>query len=539
MSRFNVPPAPPVSTVHTHQGGAGFERTDPRDELFLLAVTNAVGVDTFYEAADVRDKRFVDLIRQVTSSDPTWVRSFAAWLRQTGNMRTAPVILAAEYVAAGGPHGRSLVDSVLVRADEPAELLSYWRLKHGRSIPLPIKRGVADACVRLYTEKALLKWDGRDKEMRFGDVIEIVHPSPRDDRQSALFRHAIDRRHNRKDAVDETIVLPTLARDKALMAVPPEARRARLADVLAARWSWERLAGWLPGGMDAEAWEAVIPSMGVAALIKNLRNFDQAGIGTGAVATVIAKLTSPVDIRESRQFPIRYLTAWKNTKSMRWGYPLEEAVRLSTDNVPALPGRSLILIDVSPSMVDDLLSKQTWYARKPEGNPARPLRYEAAAVFGLALAQRAQAADVWLFDFAAEEFAFPKSGSVLRSVEEIGRRAEHGNGTDTLGALLSAYRPGVHDRVVILTDEQTGVGAPQYHGHQSRAGYGYVGDPDVWRQALDNVKIPVTTFNLAGYSIGHTPQWRNWYTIGGLTDACFALLPAIERRTQNVWPWQA
>jgi hypothetical protein len=26
--------------------------------------------------------------------------------------------------------------------------------------------------------------------------------------------------------------------------------------------SWERLSGWLLGGMDAEAWESVIPSMG-------------------------------------------------------------------------------------------------------------------------------------------------------------------------------------------------------------------------------------------------------------------------------------
>ena len=33
--------------------------------------------------------------------------------------------------------------------------------------------------------------------------------------------------------------------------------------------------------MDAEAWEAVIPSMGVMALVRNLRNFDQAGIARG------------------------------------------------------------------------------------------------------------------------------------------------------------------------------------------------------------------------------------------------------------------
>ena len=41
--------------------------------------------------------------------------------------------------------------SVLQRADEPGELLAYWLAAHGRAVPKPVKRGVADAAVRLYT----------------------------------------------------------------------------------------------------------------------------------------------------------------------------------------------------------------------------------------------------------------------------------------------------------------------------------------------------------------------------------------------------
>ena len=38
----------------THEGGVGYAR-DPESELFLLAATNMVGEDTFYErAADAR-----------------------------------------------------------------------------------------------------------------------------------------------------------------------------------------------------------------------------------------------------------------------------------------------------------------------------------------------------------------------------------------------------------------------------------------------------------------------------------------------------
>ena len=81
---------------------------------------------TFYETAGKRDERFVELIHKVTRNDPEWVQRFVPWLRNEGNMRTAAVVVAAEYVAAGGPEGRKVIASAVARADEPAEILAYW-----------------------------------------------------------------------------------------------------------------------------------------------------------------------------------------------------------------------------------------------------------------------------------------------------------------------------------------------------------------------------------------------------------------------------
>ena len=50
---------------------------DAESELFLLAATNMVGEDTFYERAADRDDRFVDLVRHV---DPPPTRAFVAGL---------------------------------------------------------------------------------------------------------------------------------------------------------------------------------------------------------------------------------------------------------------------------------------------------------------------------------------------------------------------------------------------------------------------------------------------------------------------------
>src|SRR4051812_4150477 len=96
----------------TAEGGAGFAR-DEKSELYLLAVTNMVSENTFYENGKDRDSRFESLIAAVTKADPSWIARFVPFLRNTMNMRSASLVLAAEYVRAGGPNGRKVIDSAL------------------------------------------------------------------------------------------------------------------------------------------------------------------------------------------------------------------------------------------------------------------------------------------------------------------------------------------------------------------------------------------------------------------------------------------
>src|SRR2546427_4954473 len=143
----------------THEGGVAYAR-DSESDLFLLAATNMVGEDSFYERAAARDARFVALVHEVTGANPSFVAAFVPYLRASMLMRTAAIVMAAEYVAAGGANGRRVIAGALQRADEPAEMLGYWLTMHGRNIPMPVKRGIADAVVRLYTERAALRYDG-------------------------------------------------------------------------------------------------------------------------------------------------------------------------------------------------------------------------------------------------------------------------------------------------------------------------------------------------------------------------------------------
>jgi hypothetical protein len=505
----------------THEGGAAYAR-DAESDLFLLAATNMVGEDSFYERAAARDARFVALVHEVTAANPSFVAGFVPYLRASMLMRTAAIVMAAEYVAGGGAHGRPVIAGALQRADEPAEMLGYWLTMHGRNIPMPVKRGIADAVVRLYTERAALRYDGLSRQIRMADVIELTHPAPRDAGQSALFQWLLDRRHH-DDALADAANLPILHAAAELDAIAVDARRAALrergSDALArAGFSWERLSGWLPGGMDTEAWEAVLPSMGVMALVRNLRNFDEAGVSDAVAEQVAAKVSDPQQVARSRMFPFRFWAAYKHTASLRWAHALEKALTASLANIPALPGRTLILVDRSPSMFPG-------YFFSTANKSDIPLA-DQAAVFGAAVALRADDPTLVEFGGQSKPVAVAKGGSVLRLIEQFTQI----DGTDIPSAIQRHFAG--HDRVIVITDEQT---RPGYLPSNMRM---HGGMPETAIDALVPANVPLYMWNFAGYKMGATASGsRNRHTFGGLTDQAFRLIPLLESGRDGVWPF--
>lgn len=543
MSKFNtagVRPAvhSPISSettpsTRTFEGGSGYVR-DLHSELYLLAVANMVGENTFYEKAGSRDARYEQLVQAAALDDPKWTLEFLRWLRLGANMRSAAVVGAAHFVKArldladdkpddnAKNTSRLVIDAVLQRADEPGEFLAYWQATFGgKKFPYVVMKGIGDAVNRLYTERALLKYDSPERGWRFGDVIDICHPKPRVDtdglepdererqlaRKTALFRHALDRRHGRGQEIPP--ILTVLTKRAELMAAAPATRRALLdpATLRSAGMTWEAVSGWLQGPMDAAAWEAIIPSMGVMALARNLRNFDQAGVSNAVAEQVAAKLADPEEVRASRQFPFRFLSAYKAAPSLRWAWPLEQALNHSLSNVPELRGRTLVLVDRSGSMFYDRVSAKSDLTRA-----------EAAAVFGTALAMRSEQADLVQYDDRSAAVPFVKGESLLPIVKD---RFAGGGGTATWAAVRNHYRG--HDRVVIVTDEQS---------HDS---YGREYHPGGFSK-----DVPIYIWNLAGYRVGTMPSGSgNNHVFGGLTDAAFRMIPLLESGRDGSWPWVA
>lgn len=534
----------------TYEGAPAYERDD-KSALFMLAVVNMVGENTFYESARDRDSRFADLCQKVALADPNWMVNFITWLRRTANMRSASGVAAMEMARAWQQHAkndpssetasekrdmvtgtawrdrdfnargpvRQAIYRAASRPDEPGEMLGYWLQKYGRTVPKSVKRGLGDAALKLYHENAALKYDTRVNAVRFADVLEMCHPRTDNDAQAALFEYLIDRRHDREMRIGQATYLHTITRNIALRRLADEGGHPEvLLDrdrLRAAGMTWEdalSLTGKYANLDQKDVWEAMIPSMGYMALLRNLHNFDKAEISEQAAQAVCRRLSDREAVANSRQFPYRFLSAYLNVDSNRWSTALDEALQYSVQNIPSLPGSTLVLVDTSDSM------------NAPLSQRSKISRMMAGALLGVAFAHRNENVSLYGFANGVRPFlhTVPPGSSVLRVCERFVRRGgEDGHGTRIAESIRKTFNG--HDRVIVITDMQT------------------FGRDHYWTGNVTDAvpkETPLFVFNTAGYAATPMQTGPNRHELGGLTDAAFKMIPLLEAGTDAGWPWE-
>lgn len=525
----------PVTTTGaatTALGASGFSRS-PLSDLYLLSVSNLVTDEMFHEGKDPRNERYVDLLRQTALLEQENVTEMLPWLRSDGYMRSASVLGAAEVAKTLCDQHRyegveDMVDGVLQRADEPGEFLAYWFSIAGKAWPkryLPVKRALKRAVVRLYTEFSYAKWDKPNRDYRFADIIDIVHPAPKAQWQSDLFRYILDRRHGRTGTVTDAMGMTYSAKQwRQIAGVTPGNPVLLQPDFIRdAGLTWENILSALGSKMDKKLlWEAATHIMAPGALLKNLRNFDENGISDEAADRVSAVLTNGDRVRGAKVFPYQFLSAYRAAPSLRWGHVLERGLAASLENVPVLKGKTLILVDRSPSMFPGHS-----FSTPHKGQITLA---DQAALFGTSLAVKAQDATLVEFGGKSNRVNVPRGASVLKTVDSF---TPGGISYTDIPAAVQANFTSEYNRVVIITDEQSRPG--HFVQHTSRG----------WRTdetRIDDLipaNVPVYMWNMAGYSASVLEtSGTNRHSFGGLSDASFGLFEALENRKNAPWPWR-
>jgi 60 kDa SS-A/Ro ribonucleoprotein len=428
--------------LRTHEGAPACPLT-PEQQLRRTALCCLLWEKQFYEDGREIATRLRELVPQVAAEK---VAALAIEAREQMKLRHLPLLLVRE-MARTGTH-RALVAATLTRviqrADELSEFVAIYWADGRQPLSGQVKKGLASAFCK-FDEYALAKYN-RDSSVRLRDVLFLSHARPVDQTQAELWKRLAQNELATPDTWE--VSLSSVGRDAPDAETKQHQKRA----------AWERLL--------AER------KLGALALLRNLRNLQQARVSEEMVLDALAEL------RTERVLPFRFLAAAR--VAPQWEQALESAMFRALEGQEAkLSGRTILLVDVSGSM-DDPLSRNSEMCRTD-------------AAYGLAILLREMAEEVVIFTFSNTTVRIPnRRGMALRDA----MAASQPHSGTYLGAAIEQIEAEFndnYDRLIVITDEQSHdrVPAPRGKGYivnvasnKSGVGYGPWVHIDGWSEAI-------------------------------------------------------
>ena len=349
---------------------------------------------------------------------PKQLAALAVEARTQFNLRHAPLLLLTVLARTGS--GTSIlsetIPQVVKRADELSELIALYWKDGKKPIAAQMKKGLAKA-IHNFDKYQLAKYN-RDGAVKLRDVLFLVHAKPEGEEQTAMF----------KALAENTLEAPD---------------------------TWEVA---LSAGADKkETFERLIAEnkLGYLALLRNVRNMASVGVDTQTVRKALKDAKGFKNV-----LPFRFVAAARAVP--QWEGLIDEALMRKIDEMQSLKGTTVVLVDVSGSMDDKLSGKSDMK------------RIDAAAA--LASVIKSDELRVFTFSHNVVEVA-PRRG--MAGVDAVIQSQLHG-GTYLAQALQIVNRMVKHDRIIVITDEQShdGAVAPKGKGYMinvasNKNGVGY------------------------------------------------------------------
>lgn len=430
MAKFNNT----ISDRTVNKDGYPAYKMNDKEKLVSMVLTSFFNEEKFYGD---NSKELTETLKTVIKKDAKFVSNLAVFARKKFNMRTVSHVLTAflAHEPNGKQYVRETVKNVVVRGDDVTEIMAFYLNTFGKPVPNSLKKGIGDAMKR-FGEYTLAKYKGDGKSVKMRDLLCLCRPKPMSKEQEAMWKRCLE-------------------------------------DKLETPYTWETELS--ANGNNKATWEKLISSkkVGYMALLRNLRNILNAKPDN--VDDVLKYLADPVAVSKSRQLPFRFLSAYNSVQdiaSSKVFDTLEEAVKASVNNVPRIPGKTVIAIDVSGSMSSPI-------SRKSDIRCC-----DIAMMLGVIANSICDDAIVFTFDTELRKKAFPKNCNILYTAKH---EAHAGGGTDMnlpFAAMLKMHIDA--DRVIIISDQMCNTSYGWSRPVQAVADeYRRLTNNDIWVHAVD------------------------------------------------------
>jgi len=401
----------------------------------------------------------------LNSDNPSDLLKIAHWLRREMNIRMTPqvlLVLASQHPN-GKPFVREYTPKIIARPDEIKTVILMHRFFFGmKNLKNCLRYGLSDAMAKM-GERGLIKYEGKDfpswKDVLFMVAHAKDYPLSKPVAEYFMFGKVSDE-------------APIASARKQLAGCKKLGTKAKnLISTSFANWEVVLSQFGQTAESKKEVWEYLIKEnlVGYMAMMRNLRNVLQAGVGGDTVKRIHDKLSDPEQVKRSRQLPFRFAMAAKVLGADygitdRWYYDrdvsnqkfecnekhrsiiqdaLENAADEAVINVPELPGVTAVFADNSGSMSQMVSEKSKVSCAL------------AANMLGGIVAKRSANARVCAFGTDVKEVNYTKRTRVLEFVGKLAKAETNGCSTNTHRCAQWLMKNGIAaDRVIILSDMQ-------------------------------------------------------------------------------------
>ncbi len=412
--RTNIAEKKPL--IYTHEGAVAVY-ANPEQQLRRSVMANMLFEGEFYEDGESIAKRIEDSVKEVLKKKDgaELVSDIAYEARAKMKLRHVPLLLTVALIRAQTSAAREVVAHTIVnvvqRPDELGELLAlYWRDDKGKAKKQPLtaqmKKGLARAFQK-FDDYALSKWNGGDAAIKLRDVLFLTHGKPKDEAQAAIWKKLAE---NTLESPDTWEVSLSAGKDK--------------------KETFTRL-------LEEK-------KLGALALLRNLRNMQQAGVSDAAISEALSAM------KVDRVLPFRFLTAAKYAPKLE--PQLEQAMFKCLSGQEKLAGKTILIVDCSGSMHGPISSKSELD------------RLGAASALAMLLREVCEEACVYATagdDYSRKHATMlvpPRRGFALRDLLSYSTTSQKiGGGGIFLKQVIEYVRQqekGTAARIIVITDEQ-------------------------------------------------------------------------------------
>jgi len=527
--------APPVDTVN-EAGGLAYKFTN-KHALAQYAATGCLS-STFYATAR---EQLDSVLALCHSLDSEFIAKTALYARHRSFMKDTPALLLAYLCARAGKGDKEtslLIEQIFPPIIDSGKMLrTYIQIMRSGVVGRKSFGNQPKRLINTFFSDHSPDWLLRNsvgQKPSMADILKMTHPKPASLEHDALFAYLLNPKTLKPHATPLLVRFHEWKKNRDDLGLP--------------NLPFQMLTSL---ELSTKQWEEIAQNGSPLFCLKNLNTFLRHGVSSKVFKEIEEKLQDRQAIKNSKILPYQILAAYLNTENSELRQSTRAALKkmldYSLENIPQIAGNSIVIIDISGSMMTPLTGR---HGRTP---PSKVVCLDVAALFATALLKKNPETKIIPVHNHVEgikpgqdSFLLEPDDTLMTNIKKI--KTLPSGATALSKALSFANKKKMRAQsVILISDNQSWADASSFSGlprnvpsafkynwKSSESSTDFVKQWKLFKSRNPSAKL--VCVDLQPYSTTQAPDLPNEIlNVGGWSDACFTVIAAFLNGSPDFW----